>query len=206
MPNRSVPKVTLRPGRKSEPMGLLISSHKTGGSMSPQILFQLHLVLGYVACLLCFGAYVLPRLKSMDRVDAQRAIATLHSFRFFGLVFILPGVVGPNLPAGFAVFAAYWDLATGLLAMLALLTFRIRPLFWLFVVAFNLVGTADLILDYYHAIRLGLPALAGELGPAYAIPILYVPLLMITHVAAFYLLARSSTRGAVRAAVTGAAS
>ena len=27
----------------------------------------------------------------------QRVIATLHSFRFFGLVFILPGVVGPNL-------------------------------------------------------------------------------------------------------------
>ena len=46
----------------------------------------------------------------------------LHSFRFFGLVFILPGVVGPNLPADFAVFAAYWDLATGVLAMLALLT------------------------------------------------------------------------------------
>ena len=111
----------------------------------------------------------------MDRVDAQRAIATLHSFRFFGLVFILPGVVGPNLPAGFATFAAYWDLATGVLAMLALLTVRIRPLFWLFVVAFNLVGTIDLILDYYHAIQVGLPALAGQLGAAYAIPIIYVP-------------------------------
>jgi hypothetical protein len=47
--------------------------------MSPQILFQLHLALGYVGCLLCFGVYVLPRLKSMDPVDAQRAIATVHS-------------------------------------------------------------------------------------------------------------------------------
>ncbi len=56
------------------------------------------------------------------------------------------------------------DLATGVLAMLALLTVRIRPLFWLFVVAFNLVGTADLILDYYHAIRVGLPAMAGAVG------------------------------------------
>ena len=108
--------------------------------MSPQIIFGLHLILGYVAWLLCFGVYILPRLKSMDLVAAQRAIATLHSFRFFGLVFILPGVVGPNLPAGFATFAAYWDFATGVLAMLALLTVRIRPLFWLFVVAFNLVG------------------------------------------------------------------
>jgi len=150
----------------------------------------MQLVLGYVAWLLCFRVYVFPRLKSMDQVEAHRAIATLHSFRFFGLVFILPGVVGPNLPASFAPFAAHWNFATGVLAILALLTVRIRPLFWLFVVAFNLVGTVDIILDYYHAIRVNLPALAGQLGGTYAIPILYVPLLMITHVVAFYFLLR----------------
>ncbi len=66
--------------------------------MSPEIIFSLHLILGYVAWLLCFGVYILPRLKSMDPVAAQRAIATLHSFRFFGLVFILPGVVGRICP------------------------------------------------------------------------------------------------------------
>src|SRR5262249_9913589 len=157
---------------------------------------RIHLVLGYAAWLLCFGAYIWPRLKSMDGVEAQRAIATLHSFRFFGLVFILPGVVG-NLPAGFATFAAYGDFATGLLAMLALLTVRMRSLFWLFVVAFNLVGTLDLIVDYYNATLLGLPAVAGELGATYWIPILYVPVLMITHVAAFYLLVRDQARQAL---------
>jgi hypothetical protein len=173
--------------------------------MSPEIIFNLHLILGYIAWLLCFGVYIMPRLKSMDLLAAQRAIATLHSFRFFGLVFILPGVVGPNLPAaGFATFAAYWDLATGLLAILALLTVRIRRLFWLFVVAFNLVGTIDLILDYYHATHVGLPALAGQLGATYAIPILYVPVLMITHVVAFYLLLRPPPQ-AVRARAGDAA-
>ncbi len=30
---------------------------------------------------------------------------------------------------------------------------RTEPLFWLFVVAFNLVGMADLFLNYYHAVR-----------------------------------------------------
>jgi hypothetical protein len=164
--------------------------------MSPQTLFQLHLVLGYVAWLLCFGVYILPKLRSMGRVDAHRAIATLHSFRFFGLVFILPGVVGPNLPVSFATFAAYGDLATGLLAMLALLTVRIRPLFWLFVFAFNLVGTTDLILDYYHAVQAGLPALAGQLGATYVIPIIYVPVLMITHVVALYWLVRPQPKAA----------
>ncbi len=159
--------------------------------MLPKTIFNLHLILGYVAWLLCFRAYLFPRLKSMDRIAAHRAIATLHSFRFFGLVFILPGVIGPNLPAaGFATFAAYWDLATGVLAILALLTVRIRPIFWLFVVAFNLVGVIDLILDYYHAVQVGVPAMAGQFGSAYAIPIIYVPVLMITHVVAFYLLLR----------------
>src|SRR6202048_5410974 len=130
--------------------------------MLPETIFNLHLILGYVAWLLCFGVYILPWLKSMDLVQAQPAIAPLHSFRFFGLVFILPGVVGPNLPAaGFATFAAYWDLATGVLAILALLTVRIRPLFWLFVAAFNLVGVANILLDYYHAVQVNFPAVAG---------------------------------------------
>jgi len=173
--------------------------------MSTEPIFQTHLVLGYVAWLLCAGAYILPWLRSMDRVKAHRAIATLHSFRFFGLVFILPGVVG-TLPVDFAAFAAYWDLATGVLAMLALLTVRIRPLFWLFVVAFNLVGTADLLLDYYHATRVHLPDIAGQLGAAYVIPVIYVPALLITHFAAFYLLMRRQPKAVPTLAADAAGS
>ncbi|HEX7360838.1 MAG TPA: hypothetical protein VF283_10130 [Bryobacteraceae bacterium] len=164
--------------------------------MSPETLFQIQLVLGYVACLLFFRTYVLPKLKSMERFEAHRVIATLHSFRFFGLVFILPGVVGPNLPAGFATFAAYGDFATGVLAVLALLTASIRPLFWFFVAAFNVVGATDIILDYYHATQVNLPALAGQLGATYVIPILYVPMLMITHAVALYWLVRPQPKAA----------
>src|SRR5215469_194624 len=146
-----------------------MTSHKPDrrSQMSTQTIFDLQLIVGYVAWLLCFRTYLLPRLNAMSQVEAHRAIATLHSFRFFGLVFIVPGVVG-NLPAGFAPFAAYMDFATGVLAMVALLTVRIRPLFWLFVVSFNLIGLIDIILDYYHATQVGLPALAGQLGAAYA--------------------------------------
>jgi hypothetical protein len=169
--------------------------------MSPAIIFPIHLVLGYVPWLICLRSYVWPRLKAVDAMEAHRAIAALHSFRFFGLVFLVPGVVSPDLPSGFAVFAAYGDFATGLLAMLALLTVRIRPLFWLFVVTFNVVGIVDIIVDYYHGNQIGLAARAGELGATYAIPIIYVPLLMITHVIAFYLLARTLPGGA--AAIDG---
>ena len=174
--------------------------------MSTETLFRIHLVSGYVAWLLCFGAYILPWLRSMDAVAAQRAIATLHSFRFFGLVFLLPGVVSPDLPASFAGFAAWGDFTTGVLAMLALLTIRIRPLFFLFVVAFNLAGIVDLIVDYYNAIQVGLPEHAQWLGATYAIPIIYVPLLMITHIAAFYFLLRPQWKAARAFANEAAAS
>ena len=172
--------------------------------MSTAIIFQMQLLLGYVPWLLGLR-YITPRLRSMDRIEAQRAIALLHSFRFFGLVFIIPGVVGPDLPARFATFAAYGDFLTGALAILALLTFRIRPLFWVCVVAFNLVGAGDILADYYHGIQAGLPELSGNLGAAYAIPIIYVPLLMITHCLAFLLMARtrsSRARGFVGGAAT----
>jgi len=156
--------------------------------MPAAIIFQIQLALGYLPWLLLFVTYLWPRLRAMDPVAAHRLIATLHSFRFFGLVFLVPGVVGPGLPPGFAASAAYGDLAAGLLAMLALLSVRVRPLFVMFVVAFNVVGAADLILNYVHGVRLDLPGAAGALGAAYWIPILYVPILMITHVAALRLL------------------
>jgi len=162
--------------------------------VSPAIIFQLQLLLGYVPWFLCVRAYVLPRLAAMDPVKAQRAIAALHGFRFFGLAFLVPGVVGPDLPTGFATFAAYGDFATGVLAMLALLAFGRRRLFSRLVIAFNAVGAADLLVGYYHGVQTGLPTVAGQLGAAYAIPILYVPLLMITHVVAFSLLLRPAPK------------
>jgi hypothetical protein len=158
--------------------------------MPTAIIFSLQLVLGYVPWLLLLGAYVFPRLGAVEPFAAHRAIAMLHSFRFFGLVFIIPGLVGPDVPAGFATYAAYGDFATGILAMLALLSVRTRPLFWALVWAFNIVGTADILIDYFHGVQLGLPAVSGQLGMTYIIPMIYVPLLLITHVVAFSLLLR----------------
>ena len=58
------------------------------------------------------------------------------------------------------------------------------------------MGFVDLILDYYHAVQIDLPTKAGEMGATYAIPIIYVPVLMITHFAAFYLLVRPQPKAA----------
>ena len=153
--------------------------------MTATTIFQLHLIFGYVPWLLLMAAYGWPRLRTLDRAEAHRAIAALHSFRFFGLVFLIPGVVGPNLPRGFAEFAAYGDFATGILAMLAVAAVSFRPLFWMLVIAFNVVGIVDITVDYAHGFQLSLPP--GELGSAYGIVIVYVPLLFITHITALVL-------------------
>lgn len=158
--------------------------------MPPKDIFLIDMTLGYLAWALCIAAYVWPRLRAMDRVDAHRAIATFNSFRFFGLAFLLPGFVGPNLPAGWAAAAGYGDLLTALLAILALLTVRVRFLFWPLVWAFNLVGLADLVMDTVRASSIDLPSMAGQLGAGYAIPMLYVPALVWVHLLAFWLLLR----------------
>ena len=148
------------------------------------------MALGYLTWALLIATYVWPRLRAMDRVEAHRAIATFNSFRFFGLVFLLPGFVGPNLPQGFAAPTAYGDLATAVLAILALLTVRVRYLFWPLVWAFNLLGLADLVMATLHAVRTDLPSVAGQLGAGYAIPMLYVPALFWAHLLALWLLLR----------------
>ncbi|MGN6621290.1 MAG: hypothetical protein ACTHKR_09540 [Sphingomonas sp.] len=154
------------------------------------------MILGYAAWLAVLISYGSPRMREMAPEAIHRAIAALHSFRFFGLVCIVPGVVGPDLPKTFASFAAYGDFATALLAMAALIAFPLRRAFWTFVVAFNFCGVCDLAVNYYHAVEFRLPEVAGQLGAAYLVPIIYVPLLMMTHVLAFLLLLRGLPRRA----------
>jgi|SRR5579862_2373556 hypothetical protein len=158
--------------------------------MPARVIFLIDLPLGYLAAALLIATYVWSRLRAMAPAQAHRAIATFHSFRFFGLVFLLPGFVGASLPPAFASTAAFGDFATGVLAIAALLAVRVRFLFWLLVWAFNLVGLADLITDTALAVRLDLPSVAGQLGASYAILMLYVPALFWTHVAALWLLLR----------------
>lgn len=162
--------------------------------MTVRSIFLTDMALGYLAWALCIATYVWPRLRSMGRVEAQQAIATFNSFRFFGLALLLPGFVGPKLPHGFAVPVAYGDFATALLALLALLTVRVRALFWPLAWIFNLVGLADLINASVRAIRVDLPSVAGQLGAGYAIPMLYVPALVWMHLLALWLLMRPESR------------
>lgn len=158
--------------------------------MSPQALFGISVLFSYVVWGMVAGFYIWPGLRNRRRVEALRPILVFHSFRFVGLVFLIPGVVSPQLPAAFATPVAYGDLATAVLALMAILTLRTRigmVLVW----AFSLVGSIDLLNAFYEGNRTGLDP--GLLGSAYFIPTVVVPLLIITHGIVFRLLLRKET-------------
>src|SRR5262249_33753367 len=107
-------------------------------------LFGLSIVFAFVAWSVVATRYVWPHLRGQPRPEALRPLLMLHSFRFVGLSFLVPGVVSPDLPAAFANPAAYGDLIAAALALVALALLHTRAgigLVW----AFNLWGSADLL-------------------------------------------------------------
>jgi hypothetical protein len=153
--------------------------------MSPQFCFFVSIAFSLIAWGIVAGRYVWPELRLRQRVDALRPLLILHSFRFIGLAFLVPGVVSPDLPSAFAHSAAYGDIVAATLALLSLL-FLPSVAGVLTAWIFNLWGSADLVNAFYQANHAGL--LAGQLGATYFIPTLIVPLLLITHGLAFRIL------------------
>jgi hypothetical protein len=163
--------------------------------MLPQLCFFVSIAFGFIAWGIVAKRYIWPKLRLLPRAEALRPLLVLHSFRFEGLAFLVPGVVSPELPSAFAHSAAYGDIAA---AMLALLSLAMLPRAAGFAIAwfFNLWGSADLLNAFYQANNAGL--MAGQLGAAYFIPTLFVPLLLITHGLAFRILLRREGEFAVR--------
>jgi hypothetical protein len=166
--------------------------------LRPEALFGISILLGFVTWSLVAARYIWPALRGRARADALQPLLLLHAFRFIGLAFLVPGVVSPELPAGFARPAGYGDLVAAVLALVALAGLR-TPLGTGLVWVFNLWGAADLVHAYYQG-RLGVGVVPGHLGAAYFIPTVVVPLLLVTHVLVFRLLLRGDDATAPHAA------
>ncbi|HZE70979.1 MAG TPA: hypothetical protein VE135_15835 [Pyrinomonadaceae bacterium] len=163
--------------------------------MPPQALFGISVALGFVAWGIVAARYIWPALRNLSRANALRPLLLLHAFRFVGLAFLIQGVVSPNLPIAFARPAAYGDLATAILALLGIMALPSR-LGIILVWAFNILGSIDLLYAFYEGNRGGLEA--GQLGAAYFIPTVLVPLLLITHGLVFRLLLKHDGEGKSR--------
>ncbi len=153
--------------------------------MPPQLCFFVSIAFSLIAWGIVTARYIWPRLRVRQRTEALRPLLTLHSFRFMGLAFLVPGVVSADLPSAFAHSAAYGDLIAAVLALLVLLLLP-RGAGVVMAWIFNLWGSADLLNAFYQGNHAGL--LAGQLGATYFIPTLVVPLLLITHGLAFRIL------------------
>jgi hypothetical protein len=153
--------------------------------MLPQLAFFGSIAFSVIAWGIVSARFIWPQLRHRQRSEALRPLLILHSFRFVGLAFLVPGVVSPDLPHAFANSAAFGDIVAAALALLSLLLLRsaLGPLIaW----TFNVWGSVDLVNAFYQANATGLTP--GQLGATYFVPTLIVPLLLITHSLAFRVL------------------
>jgi hypothetical protein len=157
--------------------------------MPPQLYFFVSIAFAFIAWGIVATRYIWPKLRLLPRAEALRPILILHSFRFVGLAFVVPGVVSPELPSAFAHPAAYGDIVAATLALLSLATLPSRVgvvIAWVF----NIWGSFDLLSAFYYGGTSGL--MPGQLGAAYFIPTFLVPLMLITHALAFRILSKTA--------------
>ena len=155
--------------------------------MLPQLYFFVSIAFSFMAWGILTARYIWPELRLRQKAEALQPLLMLHSFRFIGLAFLVPGVVSPDLPPAFAHSAAYGDIIAAILALLSLLLLPSAAgmaVAWIF----NVWGSLDILNAFYQANHAGL--LAGQLGAAFFLPTLVVPLLLITHGLAFRILAQ----------------
>ncbi|HEY4359064.1 MAG TPA: hypothetical protein VGN16_25180 [Acidobacteriaceae bacterium] len=162
--------------------------------MSPQLCFFVSIAFSVVAWWIVAAQYIWPKLRGQTQAEALRPLLILHSFRFIGLAFLVPGVVSSALPAAFARAAAYGDIIAAALALLSLLLLP-RGVGIAAAWVFNLWGTIDLLDAFYQAPHAGLQP--GQLQTLFFIPTLLVPMLLITHVLVFRVLLRAENKAVV---------
>src|SRR6516225_7312926 len=118
--------------------------------MQSQLSFFVSIAFSFIAWGIVTARYIGPELRLQQRAEALRPLLILHSFRFIGLAFLVPGVVSPDLPSVFAHSAAYGDIIAAMLALLSLLFLPSAAgvaAAWIF----SLWGSADILNAFYQA-------------------------------------------------------
>jgi hypothetical protein len=154
------------------------------------LLFAISTLLSLLGSGILAQLYLLPWLRRVIRNDALSFLVSPHVlFRLIGLSFLVRGVVSPEVPAAFAVPAAYGDLVADVIAIVTIVALS-KGASWAIasVWVFNVWGTADLLFAGYQGLRVHMDP--GMLGAAFFIPTAIVPPLLVTHGLIFWLLVR----------------
>jgi hypothetical protein len=155
--------------------------------METTILFGISVLMSFIVWNKLSKKYLWLRIKDLELKKAAEPILVLHSFRFAGLSFLVPGVVHAGLNPAWAMPAAFGDFTAAILAFITLLRINSTS-FKSFLWVFNILGFIDLLLAFADGPRY---SILPFLGATYFIVIIYVPLLLLTHLMVFKLLLRN---------------
>ena len=156
--------------------------------MDLQLIFFLQFGLSLVVFGLLASWYATPWLAQRSLEVALMFLLIPHTFRHLGMAFLVPALNQPGMPEGFSTAAAYGDLLSGILALVAMIALKgswsmAIPIVWVT----NIIGTADLA----NALRHDEAIL--YMGTTWLIPTFIVPVLLVTHFMIFSRLMRSAS-------------
>ena len=157
--------------------------------MEPIVLFGIQFTFSLVAYALVAWWYAAPRLAKLPREVALVPLVWVHVFRIVGGTILAPGAVDTAVPSEFRTMIGFGDMATALLALLALIALRYRlsaaiPLVWLCLT----VGLLDTINAIIQSMRFSV--FTHGLGVNWVIVTMYVPALLVSSVLIFIQLRR----------------
>jgi len=158
--------------------------------MAPIVLFGIQFTFSLVAYALIAWWYGAPRLARLPREIALVPLVWIHAFRIVGGTILAPGAVDAAVPGDFRTMIGLGDMATAVLALLALIALRRRfalaiPLVWL-VLAVGLIDTVNAIIQ-----SMRYSVFNDGLGVNWVIVTMYVPALLVSSVLIFIQLRRS---------------
>ena len=158
--------------------------------MPPIVLFGIQLTFSLAAYALIAWWYVSPRLSRLPREMALVPLVWVHAFRIVGGTILAPGAVDASVPADFRTMIGYGDMATAVLALLALIALRLRwrsaiTLVWI-CIAVGLLDTVNAIIE-----SMRYSVFTHALGVNWVIVTMYVPALLVSTVLIFIQLRRS---------------
>ena len=157
--------------------------------MEPIVLFSIQFTLSLLAYLFIAFWYVVPRLSRLPREAALVPLLWVHAFRTIGGTILAPGAVDAAVPADFRTMIGFGDIATAVLALLALIALRIDwqgavALVWLCIG----VGLLDTVNAIIQSMRYSV--FTHDLGVNWVIVTMYVPALLVSTVLIFIQLRR----------------
>lgn len=152
--------------------------------MDPQALFGLQFTLSLVVFGLVARWYVAPRLAALPLEAGLVPLFFVHALRYLPSSGFAPGQLDPRLPMGPMSQIAYGDLASAILALIAVLFLHNR---WRGAIALAWAVNVLAALDWLYATFLAASnhLVTYGMGVNWYIVAYYVPILAVTHVMIF---------------------